>query len=95
MKAVLLKDNELVRVFDYVDDETIGYEFLTCGVDLNTYRWFVSGHSNYMCSPDGSTELREVTDDQLKSMAEERIKAVKKELYWLEDIKEDCSGGSN
>lgn len=95
MKGVLLKDSELIRVFDHIDDETIGYEFLTCGVDLNTYRWFISGYSNYMCSPDGSIELREVTDDQLKSMVEERIRAVKKELYWLEEIKEDCSGGSN
>ena len=95
MKGVLLKDGELVRVFDHIDDETIGYEFLTCGVDLNTYRWFVSGYSNYMCSPDGKIELREVTDDQLKSMAEKRIGEVKKELYWLEEIKEDCSGGSD
>lgn len=95
MKGVLLKDGELVRVFDHIDDETIGYEFLTCGVDLNTYRWFLSGHSNYIYSPDGSTELREVTDDQLKSIIEKRIKAVKKELYWLEEINEGCSGGSD
>lgn len=95
MKGVLLKDGELVRVFDYVDDETIGYEFLTCGVDLNTYRWFLSGLSNYIHSPDGKIELREVTDDQLKIMVEERIKAVKKELYWLEEIKEGCSGESD
>ena len=95
MKGVLLKNGELARVLDHIDDEVIGYEFLTCGVDLNTYRWFISGHSNYIYSPDGSTELREVTDDQLKSMVEERIKAVKKELYWLEEIKEDCSGGSD
>jgi hypothetical protein len=92
MKGVLLKDGELIRVFDRVDEETINYEFLTCGVDLNTYRWFVSGRANYMLSPDGKIELREVTDNQLKSMVEERIKAVKKELYWLEEIKEDCSG---
>lgn len=95
MKGVLLKNGELIRVFDHIDDETIGYEFLTCGVDLNTYRRFVSGHSNYVYSPDGKIELREVTDGQLKSMVEERIKAVKKELYWLEEIKEDCSGGSD
>lgn len=92
MRGVLLKNGELTRVFDHVDDETIGYEFLTCGVDLNTYRLFVSGRSNYMYSPDGKIELREVTDDQLKSMAEERIKEVKKELYWLGEIKENCSG---
>lgn len=95
MKGVLLKNDELIRVFDYIDEETINYEFLTCGVDLNTYRWFISGRTNYMLSPDGKIELREVTDDQLKSMAEDRIKAVKKELYWLEEIKEDCSGGSD
>lgn len=95
MKGVLLKNGELTRVFDHVDDEVIGYEFITCGVDLNTYRWFISGHSNYIYSPDGSTELREVADEQLKTMVEERIKAVKKELYWLEEIKEDCSGGSD
>lgn len=95
MKGVLLKNGELVRVFDHVDEETIGYEFLTCGVDLNTYRWFVSGRSNYVYSPDGKIELREITDDQLKTMAEERIKEVKKELYWLEEIKEDYSGGSD
>lgn len=95
MKGVLLKDGELVRVFDHVDDKTIGYEFLTCGVDLNAYRQFVSGRTNYMFSPDGKIELREVTDDQLKTMVEERIKAVKKELYWLEEIKEDCSGGGD
>lgn len=95
MKGVLLKNGELTRVFDYVDDEVIGCEFLTCGVDLNTYRCFVSGRSNYMHSPDGSTELREVADGQLKSMVEERIKAVKKELHWLEKIKEGCSGGSD
>lgn len=95
MKSVLLKAGELIRVFDYVDDETIGYEFLTCGVDLNTYRWFVSGRTNYMFSPDGKIELREVTDDELKAMVVERINAVKKELYWLEEIKEGCSGGSD
>ena len=95
MKGVLLKDGELVRVFDHVDEETINYEFLTCGVDLNTYRRFISGRTNYMFSPDGKIELREVTDNQLKSMVEERIKAVKKELYWLEEIKEGCSGGSD
>lgn len=95
MKSVLLKDGEPIRVFDYVDDETIGYEFLTCGVDLNTYRWFVSGRTNYMFSPDGKIELREVTDDELKAMVMERINAVKKELYWLEEIKEGCSGGSD
>lgn len=95
MKGVLLKNGELTRVFDHVDDGVIGYEFLTCGVDLNTYRWFISGYSNYIHSPDGSTELREVADEQLKSMVEERIKAVKKELYWLEEIKEGCSGGSD
>lgn len=95
MKGVLLKDGELVRVFDHVDEETINYEFLTCGVDLNAYRRFVSGRTNYMFNPDGNIELREVTDNQLKSMVEERIKAVKKELYWLEEIKEGCSGGSD
>ncbi len=95
MKGVLLKDGELVRVFDHIDEETINYEFLTCGVDLNTYRWFISGRTNYMFSPDGKIELREVTDDQLKNTVEERIKAVKKELYWLEEIKEDCSGESD
>lgn len=95
MKGVLLKNNELVRVFDHIDEETIHYEFLTCGVDLNTYRRFVSGRINYMFSPDGKIELREVTDNQLKSMVERRIEAVKKELYWLEEIKEDCSGGSD
>lgn len=95
MKGVLLKGGELVRVFDHIDEETINYEFLTCGVDLNTYRWFVSGCSNYVYSPDGKIELREVTDDQLKNMVEGRIEAVKKELYWLEEIKEDCSGGSD
>ena len=95
MKGALLKDGELIRVFDYIDDEVISYEFLTCGVDLNTYRWFVSGRVDYMFSPDGKIELREVTDDQLKSMVEERIKAVKKELYWLEEIREDCSGESD
>lgn len=95
MKGVLLKNDELVRVFDYVDEETINYEFLTCGVDLNTYRRFISGRTNYMFSPDGKIELREVTDNQLKSMVEERIKAVKKELYWLEEIKDGCSGGSD
>ena len=95
MKGVLLKNDELIRVFDYIDEETINYEFLMCGVDLNTYRRFISGRTNYMFSPDGKIELREVTDDQLKSMAEDRIKAVKKELYWLEEIKEGCSGGSD
>lgn len=95
MKGILLKDGELVKVFDHIDDETIGYEFMTCGIDLNTYRWFASGRTNYMLSLDGKIELREVTDDQLKGMVEERIKAVKKELYWLEEIKEDCSGGSD
>ena len=95
MKGVLLKNDELIRVFDYIDEETINYEFLTCGVDLNTYRWFISGRINYMFSPDGKIELREVTDNQLKSMVEDRIEAVKKELYWLEKIKEDCSGGSD
>ena len=95
MKGILLKNGELIRVFDHVDDETIGCEFLTCGVDLNTYRWFISGRSNYVYSPDGKIELREVTDGQLRSIVEERIKAVKKELYWLEEIKEDCSGGSD
>nr|DAD96792.1 MAG TPA: hypothetical protein [Podoviridae sp. ctdDI2] len=42
MRGILLKDGELVRVFDYVDDETIGYEFLTCGVDYEGHtikRW--------------------------------------------------------
>nr|DAP55960.1 MAG TPA: hypothetical protein [Caudoviricetes sp.] len=34
-------------------------------------------------------------DDHLKSMVEERIKEVEKELYRLEGIKEDCSGGSD
>ena len=95
MKGVLLKNGELIRVFDHVDDEVIGYEFLTCGVDLNTYRWFLSGRSNYLYSPDRKIELREVTDDQLKTTVEERIKAVKKELYWLEEIREGCSGGSD
>lgn len=95
MKGVLLKNDELIRVFDYIDEETINYEFLTCGVDLSTYRWFISGRTNYMFSPDGKIELREVTDNQLKSMVEERIEAVKKELYWLEEIKEGCSGGSD
>lgn len=95
MKGILLKNGELIRVFDHVDDETIGYEFLTCGVDLNTYRWFISGRSNYVYSPDGKIELREVTDGQLRGMVEERIKAVKKELYWLEEIKEDCNGGGD
>lgn len=95
MKGVLLKNDNLIRLFDYIDDETIGYEFLTCGVDLNTYRWFMSGYSNYICSPDGGTELREVTDDQLKEIVEKRISEVKKELYWLEEIKEDCGGGSD
>lgn len=95
MKGVLLKDGEPVRVVGHIDDEVIRYEFMTCGVDLNTYRWFVSGHSNYIHSPDGKIELREVTDDQLKTMVEERIEAVKKELYWLEEIKECCSGGSD
>jgi len=95
MKGILLKDGELVKVFDHIDDETISYEFMTCGVDLNTYRWFVSGRINYVHSLDGKIELREVTDDRLKGMVEERIKAVKKELYWLEEIKEDCSGGSD
>ena len=95
MKGVLLKNDELIRVFDRIDEETINYEFLTCGVDLNTYRWFVSGLTNYIFSPDGKIELREVTDDQLKTMVEERIKAVKKDLYWLEEIREDCSGGSD
>lgn len=95
MKGVLLKNDEPIRVFDYIDEETINYEFLTCGVDLNTYRWFVSGRSNYVYSPDGKIELREVTDDQLKDIVEKRISEVKKELYWLEEIKEDCSGGSD
>lgn len=95
MRGVLLNNGELTRVFDHIDDETIGYEFLTCGVDLNTYRWFASGRSNYVYSPDGKIELREVTDDQLKTMVEERIKVVKKELYWLEEIKEDCGGESD
>ena len=95
MKGVLLKNDEPIRVFDYIDEETINYEFLTCGVDLNTYRWFVSGRSNYVYSPDGKIELREVTDDQLKDIVEKRIGEVKKELYWLEEIKEDCSGGSD
>lgn len=95
MKGVLLKDGELIRVFDRIDEETINYEFLTCGVDLNTYRLFVSGRSNYIHSPDGKIELREVTNGQLESMAEKRISEVKKELYWLEEIKEDCSGGSD
>ncbi|MDO4642249.1 MAG: hypothetical protein Q4A74_00230 [Cardiobacteriaceae bacterium] len=95
MKGVLLKNGELTRVFDYIDDETIGYEFLTCGVDLNTYRWFVSGRSNYVYSPDGKIELREVTDDHLKDIVEKRISEVKKELYCLEEIKEDYSGGSD
>lgn len=95
MKGVLLKNNELVRVFDHIDEETINYEFLTCGVDLNTYRWFISGRTNYMFSPDGKIELREVTDDQLKGVVEKRIGEVKKELYWLEEIKESCSGGSD
>lgn len=95
MKGVLLKNDELIRVFDHIGEETINYEFLACGVDLNTYRWFISGRTNYMFSPDGKIELREVTDNQLKSMVEERIEAVKKELYWLEEIKEDCSGGSD
>ena len=95
MRGVLLKNGELVRVFDHVDDETIVYEFLTCGVDLNTYRWFVSGYSNYIHSPDGSIELRKVTDDQLKRIVEKRISEVEKELYWLEGIKEDCGDGSD
>lgn len=95
MKGVLLKNDELIRVFDYIDEETINYEFLTCGVDLNTYRWFISGRTNYMFSPDGKIELREVTDGELKAMVVERINAVKKELYWLEEIKEGCSGGSD
>ena len=95
MKGVLLKDGELVRVFDHIDDETIGYEFLTCGVDLNAYRWFMSGLSSCMYSPDGKIELREVTDDQLKGVVERRIGEVKRELYWLEEIKEDCNGGSD
>lgn len=95
MKGVLLKNDELIRVFDCIDEETINYEFLTYGVDLNTYRWFVSGRTNYIFSPDGKIELREVTDDQLKIMVEGRIKMVKKELYWLEEIREDCSGGSD
>lgn len=95
MKSILLKDGELIRVFDYIDEETINYEFLTCGVDLNTYRWFISGRTNYMFSPDGKIELREVTDSQLKSMVEERINVVKKELYWLEEIKENCNGGGD
>lgn len=92
MKGVLLEGGEPIRVFDYIDDETIGQEFLTCSVDLNTYRWFVSGYSNYIHSPDGNVELREVTDDQLKSIVERRINEVEKELYWLEEIKENCSG---
>lgn len=95
MRAVLLKNGEPIRVFDHIDDETIDYEFLTCGVDLNTYRWFISGYSNYIYSPDGSIELREVTDDQLKRIVEKRISEVEKELYWLKEIKEDCSGESD
>ena len=39
--------------------------------------------------------LCEVTDDQLKDIVEKRIGEVKKELYWLEEIKKDCSGGSD
>lgn len=95
MKGVLLKDGKLVRVFDHIDDETIGYEFLACGVDLSTYRRFISGRSNYIHSPDGSIGLREVTDDQLKGIVEKRISEVEKELYWLKEIKEDCSGESD
>lgn len=95
MRGVLLKDGELIRVFDHVDDETIGYEFLTCGVDLNTYRWFVSGRSNYVYSPDGKIELREVTDGQLKTIVQKRIKEVKRELHWLEEIEEGCNGGGD
>lgn len=95
MRAVLLKNGEPIRVFDHIDDETIAYEFLTCGVDLNTYRWFVSGLTNYMFSPDGKIELREVTDGQLKGIVEKRISEIEKELYWLKEIKEGCSGGSD
>ena len=95
MSGVLLKDSELIRVFDHVDDDVIGAEFLRHGVNLNSYRLFVSGRSNYVYSPDGRIELREVTNDQLRIMVQKRIEKVKKELYWLKTIEEDCSGGSD
>ena len=95
MSGILLKDSELIRVFDHIDDDVIGAEFLPYGVNLNSYRLFMSGRSNYVYSPDRRIELREVTDAQLRVIVQKRIEKVKKELYWLEKIKEDCSGGSN
>lgn len=95
MKGVLLKDSELIRIFDRVDDDVVGAEFLRHGVNLNSYRVFMSGRSNYVYSPDGRIELREVTDDQLRTIVQNRIEKVEKELYWLKKIKEDCSGRSD
>lgn len=95
MSGVLLKDGELIRVFDHIDDDVIGAEFLRCGVNLNSYQLFMSGRGNYVYSPDGRIELREVANAQLRIIVQKRIEKVKKELYWLEEIKEGCSGGSN
>lgn len=83
MKGILLKDDEPIRIFDDIDADTISYEFLTCGVNLRTYQWFMSGRCNYVHSADGKIELRETDDKELKTILEKRIEEVKRELNWL------------
>lgn len=83
MKGVLLKDDELIDIFDHIDEDRIGIEFLHCGVNLRTYRNFIAGRGNYIFSADNKIELREVYEEDLKRMIESRIEKVKKELNWL------------
>lgn len=58
-------------------------EFIHCGVNLRTHRWFISGRCNYIYSADGKIELREVSDEELATIINKRIERVKKELNWL------------
>lgn len=83
MKGVLLKDDELVDIFDHIDQDRIGIEFMHSGVNLRTYRQFVAGQIDYIFSADNKIELREVYEEDLKRMIEHRIEKVKKELNWL------------
>lgn len=83
MKGILLKDDELIDIFDHIDEDRIGAEFIHCGVNLRTYRWFMSGRCNYIYSADNKIELREVGDEELKVILEQRIERVNKELNWL------------
>lgn len=83
MKGVLLKDGDTVRILDYIDTDTVNYEFMTCGVDLGSYQRFLSDQCNYIYSADGRVELRRVDEQWLKIKIGRQIERAKRELDWL------------